>query len=128
MRVRPPRFSPLFRSDVPGHNHSRGDEFFRRSPPQRRRSPEIQAEPQEIPMAYVVRYGRMRFLGEYTAPEDQEHFRGQRVVIRTDRGTELGEILCPATERTAKYLEQSVPGEILRPATHEDLEQEAMLI
>ncbi|HMF37413.1 MAG TPA: regulatory iron-sulfur-containing complex subunit RicT [Isosphaeraceae bacterium] len=79
-------------------------------------------------MAYVVRYGRMRFLGEYTAPEDQEHFRGQRVVIRTDRGTELGEILCPATERTAKYLEQSVPGEILRPATHEDLEQEAMLI
>ncbi len=79
-------------------------------------------------MAYVVRYGRMRFLGEYTGPEDQEHFRGQRVVIRTDRGTELGEILCPATERTASYLEQSVPGEILRLATHEDLEQEAMLI
>jgi cell fate regulator YaaT (PSP1 superfamily) len=79
-------------------------------------------------MAYVVRYGRMRFLGEYAGPEDQDHFRGQRVVLRTDRGTELGEVLCPATERTASYLEQSVPGEILRPATDEDLEQEAQLI
>ncbi|MGO9813973.1 MAG: stage 0 sporulation family protein [Isosphaeraceae bacterium] len=79
-------------------------------------------------MPYVVRYGRMRFLGEYAGPEDQELFRGQRVVIRTDRGTELGEILCPATERTAGYLEQSVPGEILRPAAPEDLEQEATLV
>ena len=79
-------------------------------------------------MAYVVRYGRMRFLGEYTGPEDQDHVRGQRVVIRTDRGTELGEILCPATERTASYLEDSSPGEILRPVTQEDLEHEAPLI
>ena len=61
-------------------------------------------------MAYVVRYGRMRFLGEYTGQDGQEHPRGQQVVIRTDRGTELGEILCPATERTASYLEQSVSG------------------
>ena len=98
-----PRFSPLFRSGVPGHNHSRGDEFFPRSPPQRRLSPEIPAELQEIPMAYVVRYGRMRFLGEYAGPKDQNHFRGQHVVLRTDRGTELGEVLCPATERTASY-------------------------
>ncbi len=79
-------------------------------------------------MPYVIRYGRMRFLGEFKGPEDQDHFRGQRVVIRTDRGTELGEILCPATERTASYLEQSVPGEILRQATPEDLEHEATLV
>jgi cell fate regulator YaaT (PSP1 superfamily) len=78
-------------------------------------------------MAYVVRYGRMRFLGECTGLADQDHVRGQRVVIRSDRGTELGEILCPATERTASFLEQSVAGEILRPATHEDLEHEAAL-
>ena len=44
-------------------------------------------------MAYVVRYGRMRFLGEYAGPEDQDHFRGQRVVLRTDRGTETDEDL-----------------------------------
>ena len=79
-------------------------------------------------MAYVVRYGRMRFLGEFAGPRDVDHIRGQRVVIHTDRGTELGEVLCPATERTATYLEQSIPGDILRPATHDDLEHEANLV
>ena len=49
---------------------------------------------------YVVRYGQMRFLGEYTGLADQEHPRGQQVVVRSDRGTELGEVLCPATDRT----------------------------
>ncbi len=73
-------------------------------------------------MPYVVRYGRMRFLGELTDPHDRIHCRGDRVVIRTDRGTELGEVLCPATERTAQYLEQAATGEILRQATEEDLE------
>ena len=29
---------------------------------------------------------------------------GQRVVVRSDRGTELGEVLCPATDRTALFL------------------------
>ncbi len=43
---------------------------------------------------YVVRYGRMRFLGECTGLADQDHPRGQQVVIRSDRGTELGEVLC----------------------------------
>ncbi len=79
-------------------------------------------------MAYVVRYGRMRFLGEYTGTHEHEHVRGQRVVIRTERGTELGEILCPATARTASYLDQPAHGDILRPANPEDLEQEANLI
>ena len=78
-------------------------------------------------MTYVVRYGRMRFLGEYAGPGDQEHRRGQQVVIRSDRGTELGEVLCPATRRPREYLENPVQGEILRPATGEDLDQEAAL-
>ncbi len=50
------------------------------------------------------------------------------MVVRTDRGIELGEVLCPATERTTSYLEQSGPGEILRTATAEDLDNEATLI
>jgi cell fate regulator YaaT (PSP1 superfamily) len=79
-------------------------------------------------MGYVVRYGRMRFLGEYTDSIGLDHFRGQRVVIRTDRGTELGEVLCPANDRTAAYLERSIPGDILRPASIEDLEHEAKLV
>lgn len=75
-------------------------------------------------MAYVIRYGKMRFLGEYAGPRDQEFHRGQRVVIRSDRGTELAEVLCPATPQTSQYLENPTRGEIVRTATGEDLEQE----
>ena len=44
---------------------------------------------------YVVRYGRMRFLGEYAGLPGQDHPRGQKVVVRSDRGTEVGDVLCP---------------------------------
>jgi cell fate regulator YaaT (PSP1 superfamily) len=76
---------------------------------------------------YVVRYGQMRSLGEYSGLPSQEHPRGQRVVVRSDRGTELGEVLCPATDRTALFLENPVRGEILRVATAEDLAVEPRL-
>ncbi len=76
---------------------------------------------------YVVRYGRMRFLGECTGLADLDHSRGQQVVIRSDRGTELGEVLCVASDRTAKFLPNPVQGEILRLATAEDREQEVRM-
>src|SRR3954454_1661611 len=76
---------------------------------------------------YVVRYGQMRSLGEYTGLAGQEHPRGQRVVVRSDRGTELGEVLCPANDRTALFLKNPVRGEILRAATAEDLAAESSL-
>lgn len=81
-----------------------------------------------MPQAFVVRYGQMRCLGEFQGLEGQDHPRGQKVVVRSDRGTELGEILCPATERTALFLENPVRGEILRIASPEDLEAEAHLV
>src|SRR5271163_3253300 len=76
---------------------------------------------------YVVRYGRMRFLGEYRGLPDHQHARGQKVVVRSDRGTELGEVLCPVTEQTARFMPNPTQGEILRPATAEDREHEARL-
>lgn len=69
---------------------------------------------------YVVRYGRMRFLGECAGLPGQDHPRGQTVVIRSDRGTELGEVLCAASERSARYLPDRLEGEILRLPTDED--------
>ncbi|MBY0396961.1 MAG: signal peptidase [Thermoleophilia bacterium] len=69
----------------------------------------------------------MRFIGEYTGLAGQDHPRGQRVVVRSDRGTELGEVLCPATDRTALFLENPARGEILRPANDDDLAAEARL-
>jgi cell fate regulator YaaT (PSP1 superfamily) len=76
---------------------------------------------------YIVRYGQMRLLGEYAGLEGQDHPRGQRVAVRSDRGRELGEVLCPATKRTASFLENPVRGEILRVATPEDLAAAAAL-
>ena len=52
---------------------------------------------------------------------------GQQVVVRSDRGTELGDVLCPASERTALFLPNPAQGEILRLATAEDREQEVRL-
>jgi cell fate regulator YaaT (PSP1 superfamily) len=69
----------------------------------------------------------MRFLGEFMGLDGQDHPREQRVVVRSDRGTELGELLCPATDRTALFLENPVRGEILRVATSQDLGHEAAL-
>jgi cell fate regulator YaaT (PSP1 superfamily) len=72
--------------------------------------------------SYVVRYGQMRYLGEFLGLAGQDHIRGQQVIVGTDRGTELGEVLCTATERTALFLENPVRGEILRVATSQDLD------
>ncbi|WP_406694078.1 regulatory iron-sulfur-containing complex subunit RicT [Singulisphaera sp. Ch08] len=77
--------------------------------------------------SYVVRYGQMRFLGEFTGMAGLEHPRGQRVVLRSDRGTEIGEVLGPATNRTASFLENPYRGEIIRAASPEDLDAEARL-
>lgn len=77
---------------------------------------------------YIVRYGQMRLLGEYEGLTGQKHPRGQAVVVRSDRGTELGEVLCPATDRTAAFLENPARGEILRTASPDDLAAEAGLV
>lgn len=76
---------------------------------------------------FLVRYGQMRLLGEYSGLVGQEHPRGQRVVVRSDRGTEFGEILCPITDRVSQFLESPVRGEILRVAVPEDLGAEPQL-
>ncbi len=70
---------------------------------------------------YVVRFGVMHHLADFTSKAGQEFRRGEEVVVRSHRGTEWGEVLCATTERTRKYLgaKESV-GRILRGATPED--------
>jgi cell fate regulator YaaT (PSP1 superfamily) len=62
----------------------------------------------------------MRLLGAYVGVPGQDHPRGQRVVLRTERGTEVGEVLCPSTERTNGFLDNPLRGEILRAASPDD--------
>ena len=73
---------------------------------------------------YVVRYGLMRVVAEFSGKGPQKLGRNAAVIARTNRGVEWGEVLCPATERTADYLEsQESIGKILRLANDDDARQ-----
>jgi cell fate regulator YaaT (PSP1 superfamily) len=69
---------------------------------------------------YVIRYGAMRLLGVFYPSGNLECRRGTRAIVRTDRGLELGEVLCEATSYAVSLLKEPVEGQILREATAED--------
>ena len=52
---------------------------------------------------WIVRHGAMRFLGEFDA-DGRDYQRGADVVVRTDRGLELGHVLCEASPRAVQML------------------------
>ncbi|MBA4067917.1 MAG: signal peptidase [Isosphaera sp.] len=62
----------------------------------------------------------MRFLGEFAPIAGVVAARGDTVVLRTDRGTEVGEVLCPATPRAVAALPDPTRGDLLRLATPAD--------
>ena len=72
-------------------------------------------------LSYVVRYGVMRILGEFTTRGFGALARGTSVIVRSDRGHEWGTVLSTATEQTRTYLGTSdAHGRIVRLATPED--------
>lgn len=77
---------------------------------------------------YIVRFGAMRLLGVFSSSREGNHFsRGDRVIVRTERGLEIGEILLEASERVLSYLIDPPQGQILRRMTVDD-EREATRI
>src|SRR5919202_4495358 len=68
---------------------------------------------------WIVRHGAMRFLGEFD-PEGGQYGRGDEVVVRTERGLELGEVLCPANPRALELLAEPTRGRIVRRLTDRD--------
>ena len=73
---------------------------------------------------YVVRYGAMRLVAEFTIKPPQEFARLAPVIVRSQRGTEWGEVLCPATDRTRDYLgAKDSEGRIVRLVTADDERQ-----
>ncbi len=69
---------------------------------------------------FVVRYGATRSMAEFNA-KGREYARNMHVVLRTDRGVEVGEVLCPAGDRTREFLGVSEPkGSILREVNDQD--------
>jgi cell fate regulator YaaT (PSP1 superfamily) len=68
---------------------------------------------------YVVRYGAMRFLGVFST-SGSTYRRGIRVITRTDRGLEAGEVLCDATPEALGRLSNPGSGQILREMSADD--------
>lgn len=67
---------------------------------------------------YVVRCGIMRTL--HVMQARQEYRRGMRVIARTPRGLEAGEIVCEADERVVGQMHDPPGGTIQREMSEED--------
>lgn len=100
----------------------------------------------KAPKTLVVRFGAMRLVGEYPYAGDAKPGCGSKIVVRTHRGTELGEMLtstCPnagcsksvSRKEMLDFIENSggrdypffTEGRALRVATIEDLNEQARL-
>src|SRR4051794_21356304 len=71
-------------------------------------------------LEYLVRYGLVGDFGRFRADRPLALSRGSRVVVRSERGVELGEVMRPATPRHAAYLPNTSVGRLLRPAGVDD--------
>jgi cell fate regulator YaaT (PSP1 superfamily) len=70
---------------------------------------------------FVVRYGATRFVGEFASKGRDSFSRGCQVLVRSDRGVEVGEVLGPASDRTREYLGVAESkGPILRETSEQD--------
>jgi cell fate regulator YaaT (PSP1 superfamily) len=69
----------------------------------------------------------MRHLGDFSVPTSFTIRRSQRLVVKTERGHEIGEPLCPATPQAMSHLPEPTSGEVLREMTDEDRERETTL-
>jgi cell fate regulator YaaT (PSP1 superfamily) len=77
---------------------------------------------------YVVRYGAMRMLGVVTARGNTTYVRGTDVIVRTNRGLEIGQVLCEAPAPASPSLEELQHGQILRAMTPEDANELAHIL
>jgi cell fate regulator YaaT (PSP1 superfamily) len=75
----------------------------------------------------LVRHGATRAVGEFLAPEHGAVARRDLVIVRTARGTEHGEVLCPSSPQAVAHIPEPTGGVILRLATVEDRKRIAEL-
>ena len=76
---------------------------------------------------YIARHGLTRFLGVFSASGGREYRRGARVIVRTERGLEVGDILCAAAPEAVAHLKDPGTGQILREMTPEDSNEAARI-
>ncbi len=73
-----------------------------------------------VPDQFIVSHGKSGVLGVFTAAEAMPLRRGQRVIVQTGRGIEIGTVLSPATLRQARLLGAVSSGQLLRLANDAD--------
>lgn len=69
---------------------------------------------------YLVRHGSMRLYGDFRPSFGEEYQRGDQVVVRTERGTELGQVLCTASPQIMANIPDPTRGTIMRKANADD--------
>lgn len=74
-----------------------------------------------MPMEFVVRCGSMRTLGVMAAKQPYRY--GDEVIVRTDRGTEIGTVLCEATPTAIDSMTEPTQGRIVRRVSEDDRSQ-----
>ncbi|MCA9220436.1 MAG: regulatory iron-sulfur-containing complex subunit RicT [Pirellulaceae bacterium] len=72
---------------------------------------------------YIARYGSMRMIGVMSTRGNERFVRGDQVVVRTNRGMEVAEILCEATDDNIQGLPDPTHGQILRMMSTDDLNE-----
>lgn len=70
---------------------------------------------------YIVRYGTMRSIGVMASRNDAVYRRSMEVIVRTDRGIEVGQVLCEANDDALSHLDQPANGHLVREVSPEDL-------
>jgi len=77
---------------------------------------------------YIVRTGVMRALGVYSSSRDEAFLRSTEVVVRGERGLEIGEVLCEATEEAVSKIKEPGTGQVLRRMTADDARERSRLL
>ena len=68
----------------------------------------------------------MRFLGEFEG-DDTSYNRGEDALVRTERGLELAQLLCPATPQAVALIVEPTRGRIVRVLSEHDRAERARL-
>jgi cell fate regulator YaaT (PSP1 superfamily) len=69
---------------------------------------------------WIVRHGVMRFLGEFDASDELGCGRGRRVIVRSERGHEVGDVLCESSPRAVEMLSEPTHGHVIRIVNADD--------
>jgi cell fate regulator YaaT (PSP1 superfamily) len=84
--------------------------------------------PPKTVQKYIVRYGILRNLGVFTVKNDVAYRRGMEVIVRSDRGLELGLVLCAATDDALSQLDQPFVGQIIREVSNDDINESEHIV